>query len=85
MYRHRTTLLSATGLVGATAALTCVAVCDSLPPDASYRPLPTQPFSVVRSADEAQKPTVMQRQATVLQMRYDLSNQPMPGVFMSGG
>jgi hypothetical protein len=85
MTRHyRTRLISATALLGAMASLTCVALSDSLPPDASYRPLPTQPFSVVRAADEAEKPVVMQRQAAVLQQRYDLSNQPTPGVFMSG-
>jgi cytochrome c peroxidase len=78
-------LFSATALIGVTAVLTCAALSDSLPPDASYRPLPTQPFSVVRAADEAQKPMVMQRQANVLQTRYDLSDQPMPGVLMSGG
>src|SRR5260370_22816052 len=65
-------------------ALSWAAFSDSLPPDASYRPLPTQPFSVVRAADEAAKPEVMRRQAEVLQARYDLSDRPMPSVFMSG-
>ena len=86
MVRNRTSaFIAATALVTVTSALTSVALSDSLPPDASYRPLPTQPFSVVRAADEAQKPMVMQRQSGVLQTRYDLSNQPMPGVLMSGG
>lgn len=58
---------------------------DSLPPNATYRPLPAQPFSVVRASDEAQKPAVMQRQEEVLRARYDLSNRPQPGVMMSGG
>jgi cytochrome c peroxidase len=39
----------------------------------------------VRAADEAQKPTVMLRQADLLRARYDLSDRPIPGVFMSGG
>jgi cytochrome c peroxidase len=80
-----TALISSTALIGAMAALTRVALSDSLPPDASYRPLPTQSFSVVRAADEAEKSRVMQRQATLLQARYDLSNQPVPGMLMTGG
>jgi cytochrome c peroxidase len=69
---------------GSTLALSCVALSDSLPPDSIYRPLTTQPFSVVRAADEAAKPEVMRRQTEVLQARYDLSNRPIPDVFMSG-
>src|SRR5215813_12830718 len=77
-------LITGTALAGSILALSWAAFSDSLPPDASYRPLPTQPFSVVRAADEAQKPEVMQRQAELLQSRYDLSDRPIPGVFMSG-
>jgi cytochrome c peroxidase len=58
---------------------------DPLPPDATYRPLPTLPFSAVKVNDEAQKPKVMQRAAAMLGERYDLSNRPMQGVMMSGG
>jgi cytochrome c peroxidase len=58
---------------------------DPLPPDSTYRPLPTLPFSEVKARDQAQKPQVMQRQANVLQQRYDLSDRPIPGVMMSGG
>jgi cytochrome c peroxidase len=65
-------------------ALSWAAFSDSLPPDATYRPLPTQPFSEVRAADEAEKPAVMRRQAELLQQRYDLADRPIPGVFMSG-
>src|SRR5262252_2396430 len=65
-------------------ALSWVAFSASLPPDASYRPLPMRPFSVVRAADEAQKAEVMRRQAELLQSRYDLSDQPISGAFMSG-
>jgi cytochrome c peroxidase len=61
------------------------AVSDPLPPDATYRPLPTRPFSAVKADDEAQKPQVMARQGTLLEQRYDLSNRPIPGVLMSGG
>jgi cytochrome c peroxidase len=70
-----------TVLVAGVFILPSAAFSDSLPPDASYRPLPSQPFSVVRAADEAQKPAVMRRQAELLQARYDLSDRPMPGVF----
>ena len=62
-----------------------VVLADPLPPDTTYRPLPTPPFSVVKKADEAQKPEVMQRQRGLLADRYDLSNRPVPGLMMSGG
>jgi cytochrome c peroxidase len=39
----------------------------------------------VKTADEAQKPEVMQRQTDLLNERYDLSDRPVPGVMMSGG
>ncbi len=65
-------------------ALSWAAFSDSLPPDASYRPLPTQPFSEVRAADEAEKPAVVGRQAELLRQRYDLADRPIPGAFMSG-
>jgi cytochrome c peroxidase len=58
---------------------------DQLPPDASYRPLPTLPFEQTKVNDEAQKPQVMQRQEQLLNQRYDLSDQPVAGVMMSGG
>src|SRR3954447_4352479 len=58
---------------------------DPLPPDTTYRPLPTLPFSAVKANDEAQKPQVMQRQGNLLNERYDLSNRPVPGLMMSGG
>jgi hypothetical protein len=37
------------------------AAADSLPPDVSYRPLPTLPFEAIKALDEAGKPQVMQR------------------------
>lgn len=66
-------------------AVSVAVLADPLPPDTTYRPLPTMPPSVVKRMDEAQKPRVMQRQAATLQERYDLSEQPVPGVMMSGG
>ncbi len=74
-------------LACATAATLCLsaAAAQSLPPDASYRPLPTQSLDAVRAADEAQKTAVMQRQRALLEERYDLSERPIPGMMMSGG
>src|SRR4030095_7789938 len=66
-------------------SLTPVVFADPLPPDATYRPLPTRPFSEVKLDDETQKPKVMQRQNATLNERYDLSNKVVPGVMMSGG
>src|SRR5690349_18749386 len=60
-------------------------VADPLPPSATYRPLPTLPFEVVKANDEAEKPRVMLDQQAVLNQRYDLANSPIPGVMMSGG
>jgi cytochrome c peroxidase len=67
-------------LVAATPAYT-----DPLPPDATYRPLPTAPLDAVIKSDQAAKPRVMQRQRSLLAERYDLSDRPIPGVRMSGG
>ena len=61
------------------------AVGDQLPPDASYRPLPTQPLATVRAEDEAAKPEVMRQQQQLFEQRFDLSDRPTPGVMMSGG
>jgi cytochrome c peroxidase len=61
------------------------AASDPLPPDLTYRPLPTLPFSAVKENDEAHKPRVMERQRALLDERYELADRPMPGVMMSGG
>jgi cytochrome c peroxidase len=67
------------------ALLAVAASADSLPPDATYRPLPTLPLDLVRANDEAQKSLVAQRQQAVLEQRYDLADRPIPNVMMSGG
>jgi cytochrome c peroxidase len=68
------------------ASLAAVAVlADPLPPDATYRNLPTLPFATVKANDEAQKPQVMQHQRDVLATRYDVADRPIPKVMMSGG
>ncbi|HMM76071.1 MAG TPA: cytochrome B6 [Gammaproteobacteria bacterium] len=56
-----------------------------LPPDATYRPLPTAPLEAVIAADKAAQPVVQQRQRMLLEQRYDLSDRPIPGIMMSGG
>lgn len=61
------------------------ATADPLPPDASYRPLPSLPFDAVKANDEAEKATVTRRQQDLLNQRYDLSDHPIQGVTMSGG
>jgi cytochrome c peroxidase len=76
----------ATGLT----LLTCVlggaaALPDPLPPDATYRPLPTAPLDAVIKSDRAAKPAVMQRQRALFTERYDLADKPIAGVKMSGG
>jgi cytochrome c peroxidase len=73
----------ATTAIGAAFAFTAFA--DPLPPDTTYRPLPTLPFSAAKQNDEAQKPAVMERQRALLEQRYDLADRPMPGVMMSAG
>jgi len=77
-------LIAFASVMSASAA-SLAAFSDPLPPDLTYRPLPTQPLSSVRANDEAQKPKVMERQQTLLNQRYDLSDKPMPDVSMSGG
>jgi cytochrome c peroxidase len=62
-----------------------LAHADSLPPDATYRPLPALPLDVVRRNDEAAKEAVQRRQQALLEQRYDLADRAMPGVKMSGG
>ncbi|MBV8577971.1 MAG: hypothetical protein JOZ58_23435 [Acetobacteraceae bacterium] len=71
--------------VAAALLLSLPVAADQLPPDASYRPLPTQPLATIRAEDEAAKPQVMQRQQEVFEQRYDLSDRPIPAVMMSGG
>ena len=65
--------------------LSLAAFSDPLPPDLTYRPLPSLPLSRVKAADEAQKAAVMQRQSRLLNERYDLSDRAMQNVAMSGG
>lgn len=79
------TAIGLTTVIAAALASAFAAISDPLPPDSTYRPLPTQPFSKVKENDEAQKPAVMERQRALLEQRYDLANRPVAGVMMSGG
>jgi cytochrome c peroxidase len=86
MSRHKKSFILVAGSMGVGfSVLAFGAFSDPLPPDTTYRPLPTMPFSEARRTDEAQKPDVMKRQQDLLQRRYDLSDKVMPGVMMSGG
>jgi cytochrome c peroxidase len=67
------------------ALILVAANADPLPPDASYRPLPTAPLDAVIKSDQGAKPKVMQRQQGVLAARYDLADRPLPNLRMSGG
>jgi cytochrome c peroxidase len=69
----------------ALALMSAGTTADPLPPEATYRPLPTLPLDVVRRNDEAAKEAVQRRQQGLLTQRYDLANRPIPGVRMSGG
>jgi cytochrome c peroxidase len=64
---------------------TGAASADALPPDTTYRPLPTAPLDAVIKSDQAAKPQVVQRQQSLLSSRYDLADRPIPGIKMSGG
>jgi cytochrome c peroxidase len=81
---NATTLLAAAGICSIACLTGLAALSDPLPPDTTYRPLPTRPLSAVKADDEAQKPQVMARQSELLNQRYDLANRPIPGVMMSG-
>lgn len=72
-------------LVGGVSLFALAASSDPLPPDLSYRPLPTRPFAAVKADDEAHKAEVLRRQSNLLNQRYDLANRPIAGVMMSGG
>ena len=58
---------------------------DALPPDTTYRPLPTAPLDAVIKTDQAAKPGVLSASDHCSQQRYDLADRPIPGLKMSGG
>lgn len=55
-------------------------------PQSSYLPVvPREEFSVAMARLKADKPLVMKRQLDLLEVRYDLRNDPVPNVKMSRG
>ena len=82
MSRALTAGLSAVALAASALAL----ASDPLPPDTTYRPLPTMPFSQVKAIDEAQKPQVMAAAARAARGALRPRRPARcPGVMMSGG
>ena len=68
-------------------ALCCVAAtAEPLPPDATYRPLPTLPFDVVKAMDEADKPAGhAAAEGSARAALRSVATGRCPGVMMSGG
>ncbi len=56
------------------------------PPKSSYAPVVAkETFSATMARMKAEKATIMKRQMDLLERRYDLGNDPAPGVVMSSG
>ncbi len=56
------------------------------PPKSSYAPVVAkEPFAETMARMKAEKVAVMKKQMDLLGQRYDLKNDPAPGVTMSGG
>jgi cytochrome c peroxidase len=80
MLRHLRILLP----IVATCSYVAIAPAQPLPPDASYRQLPSAPLADVKTADEAQKAEVLRLQRILLEERLDLSDRAMRNTMMSG-
>ena len=66
--------------------LTVFAAAAAEPPKSSYAPVVAkEPLSETMTRMKAEKSAVMKRQMDLLQQRYDLRNDPVPGMTMSGG
>ena len=66
--------------------LTGFAAAAAEPPKSSYAPVVAkEPFSETMARMKAEKSAVMKKQMDLLQQRYDLRNDPVPGMTMSGG
>jgi len=56
------------------------------PPKTSYLPVVAkETFSETMARMKGEKPAIMKKQMDLLEQRYDLRNDPAPGVTMSGG
>src|SRR5439155_5044652 len=89
---RRTTTFGWTGVGGLCVGLLLwnLGVAQAPPPEPppkgpTYMPVVEVDFAAVRARDVAAKPEVMQRQRTLLAVRYDLSDRPAAGVMMAGG
>ena len=72
--------------LAATFLLSLAAIANPVPPDASYRPLPTLPFDAVKANDEARKAAGDAATAGLAQPALrSCPNRPIAGVMMSGG
>ena len=79
----KTKILLALALV--VQAALCLAA-GAEPPKSSDAPVVgKEPFPETMTHMKAEKPAVMKKQRDLLQQRYDLRNDPAPGVTMSGG
>ena len=66
--------------------LTVFAAAAAEPPKSSYAPVVAkEPLSETMTRMKAEKSAVMKKQMDLLQQRYDLRNDPVPGMTMSGG
>ena len=89
---RRTTTFGWTGVGGLCVGLLLwnLGAAQAPPPEPppkgpTYMPVVEVDFAAVRERDVAAKPEVMQRQRTLLEARYDLSDRPVAGVMMAGG
>src|SRR2546425_2546616 len=89
--RRRVAILGWAGLGGLCAGLLLYGLGAAQAPQTqppsgkTYFPGAEQDFARVGADDRAARPTVMQRQRTLLAERYDLGTRPAPGVMMAGG
>jgi cytochrome c peroxidase len=88
MKKSKGALMRVPGAVLIIAHLTLVQglLAGEIPKGDTYLPVVIQEdFQTIRARDTAAKPEVMQRQMSLLNERYDLSNRPASGLMMSGG
>jgi cytochrome c peroxidase len=80
--KRKSTLVGVLALFGASTFSATAAE----PPPTSYLPVvPTEDFAAAKTRMVADKPKVEERQKTLLEGRYDLSDRPAKGVTMSRG
>lgn len=78
--RRRPWILLAAGALGA------CGVAIAADPPTSYMPVVIkETFAAIKARMERDKPAVERRQRSLLEQRYDLSDQPVRGLRMSGG